>query len=99
MNVCYPVFPIICIIQYSQIACVQSDAAAHRPVAQHNPVPARFATRPLGRSPTIHQEEFSVLCYLRKLLSSSSRTDGIRAVEPRDPLDVCLLISFPPRLT
>ena len=62
-------------------------------------MPVRFATRPLGRSPTIHQEEFSVLRYFRKLLSSSSRTDGIRAVEPRDPLDVCLFILFPLRLS
>ena len=59
-------------------------------------MPGRFATRPLGRSLTIQQEEFSVLRYFRKLLSSS-RTDGIRAIEPRDPLDVCLFILFPLR--
>jgi len=62
-------------------------------------VPGRFATRPLGRSLPIQQKEFSVFRYFRKLLSSSSRTDGIRAVEPRDPLDVCLFILFPLRLT
>ena len=86
-------------MQYSQIACVQSDAAAHRAAAQRNPVPAHFATRPLGRSPAVHQREFSVLRYLRKLLPSSSRTDGIRPVEPRDLLDVCLFILFLPWLT
>jgi len=80
------------------VACVQSDATARRAAAQCNPVPARFATRQLGRSPTIHQEVFSVLRYFHKFLSSS-RTNGIRAVEPRDPLDVCLFILFPLRLT
>ena len=89
----------ICIIQYSLIASVQSDATARHAAAQRNPVPAHFATRPLGRSPATHQQEFSLLRYFRKLLPSSSRTDGIRAVEPHDPLDVCLFILFPPWLT
>jgi len=81
------------------VAYVQSDATTRRPAAQRNPVPAHFATRPLGRSPAIHQQESSVLRYFRKLLSSSSRMDGMRAVEPRDPLDVCLFILFPPHST
>ena len=81
------------------VACVQSDATTRRAVAQRNPVPAHFATRPLGRSPTIHQREFSLLRYFRKLLPSSPRTDGIRSVEPCDPLDVCIFILFPPWLT
>ena len=81
------------------VARVQSDATARRAVAQRNPMPAHFATRPLGRSPAIHQQEFPVLRYFRKLLPSSSRTDGIRVVEPRDPLDVCLFVLFLPWLT
>jgi len=81
------------------MACIQSDATTRRAAARRNPVPAHFATRPLGRSPTIHQQKFSVLRYFRKLLSSSSRMNGIRAVELRDPLDVCLFILFSPWLT
>ena len=83
--------------KYSQIACLQYDATPRRAAAQRNTVSAHFATRPLGRSPTV--QEFSILRYFRKLLPSSSRTDGIRGVEHRDPLDVCLFSLFPPLLT
>ncbi|KAG2341923.1 YVTN repeat-like/Quino protein amine dehydrogenase [Suillus weaverae] len=72
------------------------------------------ATRPLRRKPGIIPVTSSIprqprpsttsnphafLPFLRKFLSSSSRTDPVRTDEPRNPLDVCFFYLFASQLT
>jgi hypothetical protein len=62
--------------------------------------PSHSIPRLLRLSPVIYPQQPTFICYLRKLVPSSFRRNPVRPVnndEPRDPLDVCLFVSSPPR--
>jgi hypothetical protein len=74
---------------------LQSDATIRPVTIQRNPATVSLVDQPSNQSPTIHQQKFSALRHLRKLLPSSFRSDGVLLagiVDPHDPLDVCLCL-------
>jgi WD40 repeat protein len=80
---------------------LQSDAPL-RPDAPHKPATRPVISFPPRSSPIMHPQQPALLRYFRKLLPLSYRmntTPPLRDCEPRDPLDVCLVVLFPSQLT